>query len=346
MAEVSRATGLPLSFLLIQSLGAPDLWRRQLELVAQANATARTLDARRSPGARRHADRPRPSYHPSCAGRRSAALDGRCRSTELLAELRKPDVKARDPRRDRPADRPAAAVRVADRARAVPVRPHLRARRPARLRADRRRVDRRHRRGARAATRGRCSTTAARARRRLLLGAVHQLRRGVADAPARDDRPPRHRDRPVRRRRPRADDLRRLDARRTCSPTGPATAPRASGCRWSSWSRKQTARHRRGCRPRTTGARSRPGKQADLNVIDLDRLQLHPPRSVDDLPAGGRRILQDATGYVATIVSGVVTRRDGSDTGARPGRLVRVGVTEPPPAPRTQGRSTSTSSGV
>jgi N-acyl-D-aspartate/D-glutamate deacylase len=67
------------------------------------------------------------------------------------------------------------------------------------------------------------------------------------------------------------------------------------------------------------------GKKADLNVIDLDRLTLHAPRSVDDLPAGGRRILQDATGYVATIVSGVVTRRNDTDTGARPGRLVRAG---------------------
>ena len=67
-----------------------------------------------------------------------------------------------------------------------------------------------------------------------------------------------------------------------------------------------------------------PGRKADLNVIDFDRLTLHAPRSVDDLPAGGRRILQDATGYVATIVSGVVTRRDDRDTGARPGRLVRI----------------------
>ena len=66
-----------------------------------------------------------------------------------------------------------------------------------------------------------------------------------------------------------------------------------------------------------------PGKRADLNVIDLDRLRLHQPRAVDDLPAGGRRILQDATGYVATVVHGVVTRRDDVDTGARPGRLVR-----------------------
>jgi len=66
------------------------------------------------------------------------------------------------------------------------------------------------------------------------------------------------------------------------------------------------------------------GKKADVNVIDLDHLTLHSPRSVDDLPAGGRRILQDASGYKATIVSGVVTRRDDRDTGARPGRLVRA----------------------
>jgi N-acyl-D-aspartate/D-glutamate deacylase len=42
-----------------------------------------------------------------------------------------------------------------------------------------------------------------------------------------------------------------------------------------------------------------------------------------DLPAGGRRLVQSATGYAATMVSGVVTRRDGKDTGARPGRLIR-----------------------
>jgi len=65
------------------------------------------------------------------------------------------------------------------------------------------------------------------------------------------------------------------------------------------------------------------GKRADLNVIDLEALTLHRPRMVHDLPAGGGRMLQDASGYVATIVAGQVTRRDGRDTGARPGRLVR-----------------------
>ncbi|MBX9640036.1 MAG: amidohydrolase family protein [Mycobacteriaceae bacterium] len=66
-----------------------------------------------------------------------------------------------------------------------------------------------------------------------------------------------------------------------------------------------------------------PGKKADLNVIDLNALTLHPAAMAYDLPAGGRRILQGASGYAATIVSGTVTRRKDVDTGARPGRLVR-----------------------
>jgi N-acyl-D-aspartate/D-glutamate deacylase len=65
------------------------------------------------------------------------------------------------------------------------------------------------------------------------------------------------------------------------------------------------------------------GKKADANVIDFERLTLHMPRMAYDLPAGGARLLQGASGYVATIVSGDVTRRDGCDTGARPGALVR-----------------------
>ena len=67
-----------------------------------------------------------------------------------------------------------------------------------------------------------------------------------------------------------------------------------------------------------------PGRKADLNVIDFENLRLEYPHAADDLPAGGRRLLQGATGYVATVVNGVVTRRHGADTGARPGRLVRA----------------------
>ena len=65
------------------------------------------------------------------------------------------------------------------------------------------------------------------------------------------------------------------------------------------------------------------GKKADVNVVDFDGLHLYSPKMIFDLPAGGRRLLQGAHGYVATIVSGEVTRRHGVDTGARPGRLVR-----------------------
>jgi N-acyl-D-aspartate/D-glutamate deacylase len=66
-----------------------------------------------------------------------------------------------------------------------------------------------------------------------------------------------------------------------------------------------------------------PGYKADINVIDYGRLHLHPPKVHYDLPVGGRRLLQQVDGYDATIVSGVVTQRDGAPTGARPGKLVR-----------------------
>ena len=65
------------------------------------------------------------------------------------------------------------------------------------------------------------------------------------------------------------------------------------------------------------------GKRADLNLIDLDRLSLGALEVRRDLPAGGSRILQPASGYLATFVNGVRTRENDRDTGARPGRLVR-----------------------
>jgi N-acyl-D-amino-acid deacylase len=65
------------------------------------------------------------------------------------------------------------------------------------------------------------------------------------------------------------------------------------------------------------------GKRADINVIDFDRLSLGSLEVRHDLPAGGSRILQPASGYLATYVNGVQTRKNDKDTGARPGRLVR-----------------------
>jgi len=67
----------------------------------------------------------------------------------------------------------------------------------------------------------------------------------------------------------------------------------------------------------------RPGYKADINIIDIDRVALRKPRVVRDLPAGGRRVLQDADGYRATFVSGVMTYRNGEATGKLPGKLVR-----------------------
>jgi N-acyl-D-amino-acid deacylase len=66
-----------------------------------------------------------------------------------------------------------------------------------------------------------------------------------------------------------------------------------------------------------------PGYLADLNVIDMDNLKLGKPWLAFDLPAGGRRLLQKADGYVCTIKGGVVTFRDGKWTGATPGGLIR-----------------------
>ena len=66
-----------------------------------------------------------------------------------------------------------------------------------------------------------------------------------------------------------------------------------------------------------------PGYRADINVIDFDRLALAAPEMANDLPANGPRLLQRASGYVATLVNGVPVYREGVPTGALPGRLVR-----------------------
>jgi N-acyl-D-aspartate/D-glutamate deacylase len=65
------------------------------------------------------------------------------------------------------------------------------------------------------------------------------------------------------------------------------------------------------------------GMRADVNVIDLGALAVGLPASFNDLPAGGARLLQKISGYEATILNGTVTRRRDTETGARPGRLVR-----------------------
>ncbi len=73
----------------------------------------------------------------------------------------------------------------------------------------------------------------------------------------------------------------------------------------------------------------KPGMLADLNVIDMDKLKLGKPWLAFDLPAGGKRLLQKADGYVATIKSGQVTFRDGVMQGPTPGVVLRGPQTEP-----------------
>jgi N-acyl-D-aspartate/D-glutamate deacylase len=69
-----------------------------------------------------------------------------------------------------------------------------------------------------------------------------------------------------------------------------------------------------------------PGYRADLNVIDYDALRLEQPEMVYDLPSGGKRLIQRARGYRATICNGVVTHEHGVHTGELPGRLIRGGA--------------------
>jgi N-acyl-D-aspartate/D-glutamate deacylase len=81
-----------------------------------------------------------------------------------------------------------------------------------------------------------------------------------------------------------------------------------------------------------------PGYRADLNLIDFERLALRRPEMRYDLPAGGRRLVQTAAGYVATVVAGQVTYEHGEATGPLPGRLIRGARPAPDgPAPSTGG---------
>jgi cytosine/adenosine deaminase-related metal-dependent hydrolase len=67
-----------------------------------------------------------------------------------------------------------------------------------------------------------------------------------------------------------------------------------------------------------------PGMKADVNIIDFANLRLHHPEMIYDLPAGGRRLVQQVEGYIASLVSGSVTFEGGIETGTRPGKLVRA----------------------
>jgi N-acyl-D-aspartate/D-glutamate deacylase len=69
-----------------------------------------------------------------------------------------------------------------------------------------------------------------------------------------------------------------------------------------------------------------PGLRADVNLIDFDRLQVHKPEIVHDMPANGRRFIQRVDGYRMTLCAGTQIFENGEHTGAMPGRLVRDGA--------------------
>jgi len=319
LAEVSKRTGAPVTFLMIQSMGAPDLWEEQLSAVAKANAEGAQLvpQVAGRPGgmligvATYHGLMRRPTFR---------RLESELSYEDLLLELQKPDVKAAILAEENlPEDPNRQYESIADNMAYMFERLFVLGDPPDYEPTRDRSI------AGIAEASGKDSWEVlydAIAGGALLLGAFTNYAKGSQDHLA------------VMLENP--DTVLGLSdggahVRFICDASLPTymlthwTRDRTRGDRLSLESivRKQTALTAEvvGLTDRGTLA---VGKKADINVIDLEHLTLRPPHPADDLPAGGRRILQDASGYVATIVSGVVTRRDDSDTGARPGRLVRA----------------------
>ena len=319
LAEVSKRTGAPVTFLMIQSMGAPDLWKEQLSAVAKANAEGAQLvpQVAGRPGgmligvATYHGLMRRPTFR---------RLESELSYEALLRELQKPEVKAAILAEENlPEDPNRQYESIADNMAYMFERLFVLGDPP-----DYEPTRDRSIAGIAEAT-GKDTWEVlydSIAGGALLLGAFTNYANGSQDHLA------------VMLENP--DTVLGLSdggahVRFICDASLPTymlthwTRDRTRGDRLSLESivRKQTA-----LTAEVVGLTDRGtlevGKKADVNVIDLDHLALRPPHPADDLPAGGRRILQNASGYVATIVSGVVTRRDDSDTGARPGRLVRA----------------------
>ena len=319
LAEVSKRTGAPVTFLMIQSMGAPDLWKEQLSAVAKANAEGAQLvpQVAGRPGgmligvATYHGLMRRPTFR---------RLESELSYEALLRELQKPEVKAAILAEENlPEDPNRQYESIADNMAYMFERLFVLGDPP-----DYEPTRDRSIAGIAEAT-GKDTWEVlydSIAGGALLLGAFTNYANGSQDHLA------------VMLENP--DTVLGLSdggahVRFICDASLPTymlthwTRDRTRGDRLSLESivRKQTA-----LTAEVVGLTDRGtlevGKKADVNVIDLGHLTLRPPHPADDLPAGGRRILQNASGYVATIVSGVVTRRDDSDTGARPGRLVRA----------------------
>lgn len=319
LAEVSKRTGAPVSFLMIQSMGAPDLWKDQLDAVRRANAEGAHLVPQ-------VAGRPGgmligvASYHGLMRRPTFRRLEAELTYEDLLIELQKPEVKAQILSEENlPEDPSRQYESIADNMAFMFERLFVLGDPPDYE-----------------PTRDRSIAGIAEASGKdpwevlydsiaggaLLLGAFTNYANTSQDHLAVMIEHP--------------DTVIGLSdggahVRFICDASLPTymlthwTRDRTRGARLpiESVVRKQTA-----LTAEVVGLTDRGtlevGKRADINVIDLERLALRPPHPCDDLPAGGRRILQESSGYVATIVNGVITRRSDADTGARPGRLVRA----------------------
>ncbi len=319
MGTVSQATDVPLSFLLVQSRLDPDLWRRQLELVEKVNANGAHVSAQ-------VAARPggmligAASYHPLARRPTYRRLEDSLPLDELLAELRTPEVKAAIlAEDDLPPDPHRQYESLADNAPYLWGSVYPLGDPPDYEPTPDRSI------GSVAAATGRDPFEVFYdhlAAGELLLGAFTNYAQASEDHLAEMISDPN-------------TVIGLSDGGAHVKMICDASAPTYLLTHWvRDRSRGERLPVELVIRKQAAGTAAAVGlddrgtiavgKKADLNVIDLEHLTLHTPRSVDDLPAGGRRILQDATGYKATIVSGVVTRRDDRDTGARPGRLVRA----------------------
>jgi N-acyl-D-amino-acid deacylase len=319
LAEVSKRTGAPVSFLMVQSTGAPDLWRDQLETVRKANADGARLipQVAARPGGMLIGAA---SYHYLMRRPTLRRLEETLPHEEFLAELRKPEVKAQIlAEADLPIDPHRQFESLTERGDVLFMRTFPLGDPPDYEPTPERSI------AGLAAAEGRDPWELFYdhiAGGELMLGAFTNYSQLSQDHLAEMiDHP---------------DTIIGLSdggahVKMICDASMPTyllthwarDRQRGATLPLEDVVRKQSAltAHAVGLTDRGT---IEVGQRADLNVVDLEHLTLHPPYSVDDLPAGGRRVLQPATGYVATIVKGVVTRRHDADTGARPGRLVRA----------------------
>ena len=315
MRTIARETGRPVTFNCLQDDLRPEHWRRLVELADEATAE----------GAR---------IVPQVAGRPASVLFGWDSTAHpflfhstwrSVADLPRAERQARLPRpRGAPghghrARRGVGPGRVhhVGLAQAVP------AGRPARVRAGARAQRAGHRRPRGPHARGgHLRPDDGRRRPRAAVHPAARVRPRRLRRPARHARAPRHGARASATAAPTAGCCATPRCPPTCSPTGCATARGATrlGLEQAVHMQTRNTASLYGFDDRGLLA---PGYLADVNVIDFDALALDAPTMVYDLPAGGRRLIQRARGYVATVKRGVVVREDDEATGERPGVLLR-----------------------